>query len=407
MGIGADALWEGLCAGRSGVGEITTFDASSLPVRLAAEVKGFDPVAFVKPRKALKVMARDAQLGIAAAKLAYESAGLDAATPDPERFGVVFGADKINGTLEDTSTIFRGCVVDGVYNYDLWGTTGYAASYPLNMLRLLPNMITCHISIAHDARGPNNTVCAGETSGLLSIGEAAAAIERGWADVMLAGGASSRVQPTDWVHDCLMFELSRRHDDPARASRPFDRDRDGQVRGEGAACVVLEDREHAIKRGAKIYARVVNWASGCDPRTNGHVAHGTGLRRAIRKVMKQANLSAGDIGHINAHGASTIAADRVEAQVLRELLPDVPVTAPKGSIGQLFSASGVTEAIASVLALEHGLVPPTCNYETPDPACAVRVVHGAPLETSKPLALLVNQTFLGQAAAVVLRKDEG
>ena len=178
LGIGRQTFWSALMAGTSGVGELTAFDPGELPVRLAAEVRGFDPQAFVKPRKSLKVMARDTQLGMTAAGLAREDSRLAPSAIDPDRFGVVFAADTINPTLSESADPYRPCIQDGQFHMEQWGTRGYGASYPLGMLKLLPNMIACHVSISQDARNHNNTLYMGEVSGLLAIGEAASVIQR-------------------------------------------------------------------------------------------------------------------------------------------------------------------------------------------------------------------------------------
>jgi 3-oxoacyl-[acyl-carrier-protein] synthase II len=389
-------------AGQSGIGELTAFDGSSLPVRLAGEVRNFDPQAHVKPRKSLKVMARDTQLGMTAAGLAREDSGLAPAAIDPERFGVVFAADTINPTLSESADPYRPCIHDGQLHMDEWGTRGFAASYPLGMLKLLPNMIACHISISHDARNHNNTLYMSEVSGIQAIGEAAGVIQREAAEVMLAGGASSRMQPYDCARACATLELSHRHDYPTAASRPFDARRDGQVRGEGAAALVLEERKHAVRRGATVLARVLGWGSSSDMSRTDPANAGSGLERAIQFALRSAGIEPSEIGHINAHGLSTISSDRIEARVLSRIFPQTPVTAPKSFFGNLFAASGAIETAASVLALATGRVPQTLNYEFPDPECPLNVIHGEPLLRSKPYALVINRTLAGQAAALVL-----
>ncbi len=287
LGIGRQAFWSALLAGTSGVSESTNFDARGLPVRLVAEIRDFDPQAFVKPRKSLKVMARDTQLGMTAAALARDDAGLTAPSIDPDRFGVVYAADTINPTLSESADPYRPCIQDDQFHMEQWGTRGFDASFPLGMLKLLPNMIACHVSISHDARNHNNTLYMGDVSGLLAIGEAASVIQRGAAEVMLAGGASSRMQALDWARACVTLELSHRHEDPSAASRPFDARRDGQVRGEGAAALILEDRKHATRRGATVLASVLGWSSSCDPRGSGPSQAGSGLAACHRRRPAQ------------------------------------------------------------------------------------------------------------------------
>jgi 3-oxoacyl-[acyl-carrier-protein] synthase II len=400
IGIGRDAFWSSLCEGRSGVGLLERFDASSLTRRIAAEVRGFDPVQYVKPRKSLKVMARDTQFGMAAAALARDDSGLHCELIDPERLGVVFAADTINPTPEAVTEIYAPCMIDGQFEFETWATRGMAGSFPLSMLKLLPNMIACHISIAHDARAHNNTLFTGEVAALLAISEAANVIRRGGADAMLTGGASSRMQPIDWVQGCLHLEMSQRADDPASACRPFDLERDGQVLGEGAAALVLEERRHAVRRGATIYGTILGTGSGCDPAQQVAPA-GTGLRLAIAMALRHAQIDATALGHINAHGVATRDEDRIEAQLLTETCPRIPVTALKSYFGNLCAAGGAVEAAASVLAVQAGKIPATLNYRRPDPECPVRVITGESLEHAPSVALAVNRTRAGQAAAVI------
>ena len=401
IGIGREAFWKSLCQGRSGVGTIERFDPSGLPIRLAAEVRDFDAKRYVAQRKQLKVMCRDAQLGVAAAGLACRDAGLGPGQIDPERFGVVLGADRICTALDDSEPSYRACLVDGRFDFSRWWGKGAAASFPLNFLKVLPNMIASHVSIAEDARGPNNTIHQAEASGLLAVAEAASVIRRGAADVMLAGGASSQLNPFDCVRQCVLGRLSRRQDDPAAAMRPFDADRDGQVFGEGAAVFVLESRRHADARGAQILA-------ACGPRPRPATEEkGTGsgsLRRAMQLALTQADLPAQRLGHVNAHGLSTPEDDAIEAQAIADVAPNVPVIAPKSYFGNLGAAAGTMEMAVSLLAFGARLVPPTLNYRRPDPRCPIRVIHDGPmpLGDSESSALLINRTAAGQAVAVVL-----
>ncbi len=401
IGIGTGPFWDALSAGRCGVGPLELPGASDLPVRLSAAVKQFQPKQFIANRKGLKVMSRDAQLGIAASVLACQEAGISDGGVDPERFGVVFGADRICGSVQESEEPYRKCIVDGRFDFSHWGTHAMPASFPLSFLRVLPNMIASHISIAHDARGPNNTIHQGEVSSLLAISEAVRVIERGAAEVMLAGGASSQVTAFDWARYAIMGRVSP-SDDPSAVPRPFDRHRDGEVVGEGAAVLVLESLAHAEARGAQAHARIIGFSGGGELwRGNGN-AKGTALRRAITAALDSAGRSPAAIGHVNAHGAGTVDDDRVEAAAIRELMADVPVTAPKSYFGSLGAAGGAMETAVGVLALEKELIPPTLHYEHPDPACPVNVVRGEPMRLSNRPALLVNRTSIGQAAALVL-----
>lgn len=402
LGIGADAYWSAMTNRRSGVGPLTAFDPTEVPVKIAGQVPDFDPKQYVQPRKSLKVMIRDTQFAVATAAGAIEDARLDTMAVDPERFGVVYGADRMRHELHETFDTYRTCSVDGHFDFDRWGDEGLARTFPLGLLKILPNMPACHISIIHDARGPNNTLHLAELSGLLAIGEAASVIERGWCDCMIAGASSSRLHPLDWVRSCLYDDLSRRNGEPAAVSRPFDADRDGQVRGEGAASFVLESRKHAESRGARILGRVLGWASAYEPRASGGASDGSGVSRAIRAALASARLTPQDVGHVNANAASTRAGDRAEARALNETLPDVPVTAPKSFFGNLLASTGAVEMVASLLSFQRGEVPVTLNYQRPDDDCPVQVVHCRPLAGREPVAVLVNQNSQGQTAAMVI-----
>jgi 3-oxoacyl-[acyl-carrier-protein] synthase II len=272
--------------------------------------------------------------------------------------------------------------------------------FPLWMLKYLPNMPACHIAIAHDARGPNNTLTMAEVSSLAALAEAVRVIERGQADVMLVGGTSSRLKPHTWLRSGPV-QHSRRADAPAAACRPFDADRDGMVHGEGAAALMLETRAHAEARGAAVLGRVAACAEACEPCRTGR-PQGAAIRRTIRSVLRSSGLDAQGIGHVNAHGLGTTDDDQVEAQAIRETLDGVPVTAPKSFFGNLESAAGAMETVASVLALQRGQVPPTLNYERPDPCCPVNVVHGQPAPIERRTALVLNQSRQGHCVAVLL-----
>jgi 3-oxoacyl-[acyl-carrier-protein] synthase II len=405
IGIGRDAFWSSLVEGTSGVRPLTLFDTRSLPVTFGGEISGFDPKEFVKPRKSLKVMSRDIQLGVSAADMACAEAGIAPGAVDPDRFGVIFAADMILCPLEDFEQAYRSCLVEGRFDFRRWGQQALAQMYPLWMLKYLPNMPACHVAIAHDARGPNNSITSAEVSSLLAVSEAARIIERGQADVMVVGGTSSRIHPTTFVRACI-GDVSRRTDCPPAASRPFDRNRDGAVYGEGAAAIVLENRACAVARGAKIMGRVLGYGSAFEPRYNGAPLAGSAIRASIVNALRSARLDAAEIGHVNAHGLSTIDDDRAEAQAIREILADTPVTAPKSFFGNLGAGTGAVEMAASILALEAEVVPVSLNYEQPDPRCPINVIHGESLRGAQGVAMLLNQAATGQAAAVVIAAEK-
>jgi 3-oxoacyl-[acyl-carrier-protein] synthase II len=333
--------------------------------------------------------------------LAVEDAGLNQGDVAPDRFGIVMGSEMFSCDVSELADAYRKCVVDGEIRPELWGEGAMRDLYPLWMLKYLPNMVGCHAAIALDARGPNNTITLDEVSSLLAVIEASCVIQRGAADVMLAGGVGTRINLTRMLYRGDS-NWSHRSDDPAAACRPFDADRDGGVIGEGSGIFVLERREFAEARGATILARVSGFGRSFESPDTGRPLTGLGTRNSIQAALRSSGLQAEDIGHVNAHGASTIDDDRVEAQAIRDCLGDVPVTAPKSFFGCLGAAAGAVEMAASVLAVFEGLVPATLNYCRPDPECPVNVIHGGPMPWDNRTALLMNQTETGQTAAVVI-----
>jgi 3-oxoacyl-[acyl-carrier-protein] synthase II len=411
VGIGLEAFWESLRAGRGGIRRIEAFDPAGLPTTFAGEITDYEAKRYVAQRKSLKLMARDIQLAVGAAKMALDDAGLTDATFDRTRIGVEFGASMISSELDELAapaSVSHG--PDGRFDFKLWGEQALPLMPPLWMLKYLPNMPACHISILHDFQGPNNSITEAEAASNIAIGEAFRIISRGAADIMVAGGCDSRIHPLQMVRLCLQGGVSRRNDDPATACRPFDADRDGMVPAEGSGVVVLEELSHARARGARIYAEVAGYGSACRARAGlENEPTGDGCALAIRTALKDARMSATEIGYYNAHGTGARDTDLAEANALRQALgPDaagrLPVSAHKSNFGNAVSGCGAIEFVAGVLALQHGLIPPTLNYERPDPACAVQVVHGQPRELQHASFLTANFTRAGQAAALVVRR---
>jgi 3-oxoacyl-[acyl-carrier-protein] synthase II len=406
IGLDVPAYWEGLQKGQSGIRAIQSFDASGLPLRIAGEAIGFDAKNYLdkKDRKSLRVMARTIQLAVAAAQMALDDSKVDKDKLDPTRFGVDFGACLIASELEELGTAAQAsvnCQPEAV-DMDKWGAHGIPAIPPLWMLKYLPNMLACHVSILHNAQGPNNSITESDVASLLALGEAFRILGRDGADFFLVGGGECRLNPLSLARQCLFQPFSRRNDEPAKAVRPFDRHRDGMVLGEGAGVLVLEELEHARKRGARIYAEMVGFGAAFDRDRNG-----TGLARAIRAALSGAGIGPEEVDHVNAQGFGT-ASDAWEAKGIQEVFGNcaapVPVLGLKGYIGSLGAASGTTELIGSLLALEHGLVPPTLNFEEPDPACPVTVAAGSPRQATRPHVVKLGFTDMGQCAAVVCRK---
>jgi 3-oxoacyl-[acyl-carrier-protein] synthase II len=404
IGIGREAFAASLRTGHGGVRTLRSFDASSLPVRIGAEVEGFDAREFLekKDRKQLKMMVRTSQLAVAGARLAMRDARLEPGGFDPERLGIAFGTGTIPSDLLDIAEAARISHDEARQQIDLgrWGRDGLPRIPPMWLLNHVPNMPACHTAILHDARGPNNTITQSDAAGLLAIGEAVRLLRGGRADLMLAGGADTRTNPLNLARYYLFSQLSARNDAPEQACRPFDRTRDGQVLGEGAGVLLLEALEHARARGAHIDAEVVGFASGFDPARSGD-----GLARVVRNALDAAGVGPGDLDHVNAHAPATREDDAWEARGLRAALGEraVPVVALKSYLGNLGPGAGATELAGSILALADGTLPATLNHEQTDPACPVDVVR-VPRPVERPYVLKVGATERGHCAAVVVRR---
>lgn len=407
IGIGKDAFWKNLITGHGGIGHLASMPSGNLPSKLAAEIPDFDPLRLIYQKKFIKVMSRDIQLGVAAASLAMRDAHIARGEIDPERLGVEFGAGHISSTPDElfdaARTLSGTSEAEGLSH---WGEDSMGQICPLWLLKQLPNMPACHVAIEHDARGPNNTITSCESSALLALAEGVRVIERGAADAMIVGACSSSTDPMD-IARLNLYESLSRSDDPRSACRPFDRDRDGTVVGEGAGAFVLERYEHAIARGATIYGEVLGVGAGCDGKGPANAMAGTGLVRAIQSSLRRAGLEPRDLGHINAHGKSTQRDDIIEARAyhtaLGTLAETLPVTALKSYFGHFDAGAGAVELAGSLLALRHGRLPMTLNFRNPDPLCRLNVVHDEPFRMKNPTALSVNRTRVGQSAAAVIR----
>lgn len=405
IGIGNEAFWNALDQGQSGVDWLPEYVGLDLPYRYGGSVKNFDGKDYVQPRKTLKVMSREIQQAYGAAVLAMQDSKLAKGSVEPERMGVVLGSQLLDADLDDMREVYRHCQLDGKFCEEMWGEHAMKDLFPLWMLKYLPNMAACHIGIANDARGPNNTIVQGGISSLAALIEASYVIQRGHADVMLTGGSGSlttisRLPFRGWE------QVSKWRGEPGGAIRPFDAERDGTIFGEGSAIVVLESREHAERRGANILARVLGFASRFEPApAGGEPRRGIAVKNSIETALKAAGLTPADIGHVNANGLGLPIDDQVEAQGIHAAVGDVPVTAPKSYFGDLGGGSGAVELAASLLAINKGLVPRTLNYSKPDPSCPINVVHGESLPVEKRTALVLNQSDTGQAVAVLIAAE--
>jgi 3-oxoacyl-[acyl-carrier-protein] synthase II len=406
LGLNAAAYWEAIANGRSGIKPLTGFDPGGMPSRIAGEVANFDAKNFIdkKDRRSLKVMARAIQLAVSAAQLALTDSGINKEQLDPTRFGVEFGAGLLPTELEDLGPASQASTQSGAVDLKQWGAAGLPSIQPLWMLKYLPNMLASHVSILHNAQGPNNTITESDVASLLALGEACRIISRNQGDFFLVGGADSKINPLSFVRQCLFGNLSTRNDAPEKASRPFERNRDGTVQGEGATVLVLEDLDHARRRGARIYAEIVGFGSAFDRNRSGR-----GLVRAMRSALARAGIAPEMVDHVGANGLSSVRADPWEAQAIKEVFGEssrpVPVFAPKSYFGNLGAASGISELAASILALNHRQVPATLNYEEPDPTCPIPVSRTMQPGTHSHI-LKLGFTEMGQCAAVVCKRWE-
>jgi 3-oxoacyl-[acyl-carrier-protein] synthase II len=419
LGSTKELLWEALEAGRSGVGPLESVPTSPLPMTFGAEsrqfsgkIDDFGPLEAEQKkaiRKALKVMCREIQMGVAAAQLSLTDAGLTASQLDAERSGTVFGADYMLTVPEEFNSGIDRCKNEaGQFEFSRWPREGMAQLNPLWLLKYLPNMPASHFAIFNDMRGPNNSITQREAAANLAIGEAYRTIERGHADLMVAGATGTRVHPMKTIHALQWEALAPEVADPAQAARPFDLNRTGMVVGEGAAAIVLEERATAEKRSAKILGEVIGFGASAVINRHGVGDRAQAVINSMRGALKDAGLTPDKIGHIHAHGLSSRSADRDEAQAIRAVFGDaadrVPVTAAKSYFGNLGAAGGLVELAASLLALEHQKLFPVLNYETPDPECPLQVVR--PGKPTKPGDCVLNVSFTpqGQASAVIVRR---
>ncbi len=397
LGNDVETFWQNVVAGRSGVGPITLFDASSFKTRIAAEVRDFDPEAWFG-RKEARRMDRYAQFALAATQQALQDARLDPAHVDRERVGVVLGTG-IGGI---------GALVHGV---ETLMTRGPDRINPFMVPMMLADTAPGLIAIAYGFRGPNMAVVTACASGTNAIGEAMHLIRRGDADVVIVGGAEAAILPVAVAAFNVMGAISTRNEEPERASRPFDRTRDGFVMGEGAGILVLERLEHARARGARIYAEVVGYGASADAyHITAPLENGEGAALAMRRALADAGLSPREVDYINAHGTGTLLNDKSETQAIKavfgEAAYDVPISSTKSMIGHLLGAAGAVEAIVCIRAITDGIIPPTINYEHPDPECDLDYVPNVARRKPVRVAMSNSFGFGGHNACVIFRRYE-
>ena len=395
IGIGKDSFWQNLVAGKSGVARITHFDPSNFDSQIAAEIKDFDPGNFMEKKEARK-LARFIQFGIAASKLAVEDAALTINSQNADSIGVIIGSG-IGGIifLEEQVGVLL--------------TKGPGKLSPFTVPFMIADMAAGYASIMIGAKGPNFAVVSACASGTHSIGEAFKIIQRGAAEAVIAGGAEATISPMGIGSFCASRALSTRNSEPERASRPFDKGRNGFVMGEGAGCVVIESLDFALARGAKIYAELVGYgASGDAHHITAPAPEGEGAVRSIRAALKDAALSPTDIDYVNAHGTSTELNDKYETMALKTAFGEharkLAISSNKSMIGHLLGASGAVEFVATVLSIKNDIAPPTINYNDPDPDCDLDYVPNQSRQLPIRAAISNSFGFGGHNGTLIAKK---
>ncbi|NDY42188.1 beta-ketoacyl-ACP synthase II [Dissulfurirhabdus thermomarina] len=395
VGIGVEESWAAVTAGRSGIGPVTRFDTEGYACRIAGEVKGFDPTDFM-PEKLAKRVDLFVRYGVAAAAMALEDAGLRITAEEAPRVGVITGCGLGGlGTIEH----YRDVLVQ----------KGPSRVSPFFIPMAIPNMASGQISILFGAKGPNTVVCTACAAGTHAIGDACRAIQCGAADVMISGGTESVIVPLALSGFASLKALSLRNDEPERASRPFEKDRDGFVIGEGAGILVLEELGHALERGARIYAEVAGYGlTGDAYHMTAPPDDGEGGARCMQMALDDAGLAPEDVDYINAHGTSTALNDLCETRAIKtvfgEYADKVPVSSTKSMTGHLLGGAGGVEAVFTVKAIETGVIPPTINYETPDPECDLDYVPNTARKADVEVAMSNSFGFGGTNAVLVFRR---
>ncbi len=398
LGFDAGEFFANLLAGKSGIDRVTFFDPADYPCQIGAEVRDFDATQYMDPKE-VRRNDRYAHLGMAASKLAVADAGLDVTKLNADRFGVMV-ASGIGGldTIQKQSRVLF--------------ERGPRKVSPFMIPSLIANMASGIVAIEMGARGPNFTIVSACASSSHAIGESLRIIRDGDADIMLAGGSEAAINELGYAGFCSMRAMSTRNDDPAGASRPFDKNRDGFVMGEGAGIVVLETLEHARARGAKIYCELIGYGASCDAY---HVTapdpEGKGLALAINVALRKGGVGATDVDYVNAHGTSTPFNDKFETGALKKVFGDhaakLLVSSTKSMTGHLLGAAGAVEAITCAKVLESGEVPPTINYDEPDPECDLNYVPNTKVSHPVNVAISNNLGFGGHNATLVFRRHAG
>lgn len=396
LGTGTEKTWKALCAGESGIGRITRFDPSAYDAQIAGEVKDFDPAQFIE-KKEIKKMDTFIHYAVAASQLAVDDAALKVEPEEATKVGVYIGSGIGGlGSIE--------------HYHDVLKEKGPGRVSPFFIPMTIINLASGQVAIRLGAKGPNSCAVTACATGNHCIGDAYRLIQRGDADVMIAGGAEAAITPLGVAGFASAKALSFRNDAPTKASRPFDKDRDGFVLGEGAGVVVLEELEHAKRRGARMYAELIGYAMNSDAyHITAPPEEGEGAVRCMEMALKDATVTTSDVGYINAHGTSTMA-DAIETKAIKQVFGEqayrIPVSSTKSMTGHLLGAAGGIEAVFSILALYHGILPPTINLEHPDPACDLDYVPNQARPANPKVVLSNSFGFGGVNACLLFRKCE-
>jgi len=414
VGIGTQDNWNSLITGVSGIGACSLIPSEHLPVQLVAEVKNFNAKQFIPDRRTIRLTFRNVHLALAAAKLAFDDSGLQKGQIPPERLGGIIGSggggyDDGPGFEDLKEPILKAWNEEKqTFDSTLFGEIGVPISYPLFLLKALPNNAFYYISLEYAIQGENDNIVSSYTGGSQAIGDAFRAVRRGLADVIIAGGYDSLLTPNT-IFSLDSFGLLSKQNDPARASSPFDRDRSGMIAGEGAGFVIVEELEHARQRGATIYAEIAGYGNASsayhmykpDP-------SGKGIVNSVSRALREAGLAPAEIDWICADGAGTQDSDRAEALALRTVFQDdiasIPVSATKSMTGHMGSGAGAAESIYSIMAMRSGILPPAINCDNPDAGCGLNIVAGTAQQLQVDVALNINQGIGGQTTALVFKK---
>jgi len=421
LGLTVGDMWDGLCAGRCGIGTITAFDPVGFTCKLAGQVPEYKIQQYVPKtyRKATKLMSRDIELAVIAANEALTNSGLvtKAIDPenvniDPQRIAINIGAGLISCDLVELAPAVAASITDGKFDIHKWGKEGLELITPLWLLKYLPNMLACHIGIIHDIQGPSNSITCAEASAHLAIGEASQIIARGGSDIALAGGAEAKVNPIIMIRQCLLKRVtSENNDDPSSACRPFDADAKGSVFGEAAGVVILENLQNAQRRGAKIYAEVVGvgQSNNINPVYEHLEPDGKGIQAAIEKAIVNAKIQPDDLDLIIPHGTGIAADDLAEATAIQVALGNtaakIPVWPTKSMLSNTGAAAGALDVIAAVCAMKEGRIPAAKNFERYTDGCNLNI-KSEPQQAEIRYALCCSYTYGGQTAAVILKKTD-